>query len=578
MSKKRKPIWIRFFLVSVMMLVLAFFAVSLVFIINMRENENQLITSSISKSISYTENNLGNTLEGYRSQITDLSVSGQFYGLDENEAGYVNHVRSILETIYKRIPNTFSVAFQNQSGKIFSVGESTNSVKKQEELINACKRNAAFYPCEGIWIYDQSGRNKNALVLCNQIVYVDYNFNKKEIGTLLVYFDIKQLNNYIMLPNDGADTLVCDSNNMVLFSSDVQMIGKNVDELLKPIDESTAQMNQKECFLYTRSMLSDQLRIVSYFDKRGTNENLIQTLQRLTLYILILLGCIGAITYGLSKKVARPIEELLKDIKVNEAGDVIRSEESESEGDIEILRSFITSLQETTKKHVEENYKMQVQLRDITIKAYENCINPHFLFNTLQMLRILNEMEEKKSVSEVITCLSNLFRFNLEQRKLVPLSAEVDNIRNYLKIIDLRFHDRFAYQIMIPDEVMNLYVPKFILQPIIENSVTHGFSEKTDLCRIDIVGEIVQNELVIIVKDNGTGISHEKLESLKKMLASGGAYSEKSIGLNNVNTRIKLIYGSKYGVDVFNGEKTGTQVMIYIPICSEKKEDEHEEL
>lgn len=578
MSKRKKPLWIRFFMVSVIMLVLAFFAISLVFVINMQENEKRLVNSSISKSISYTESNLGNTLDSYWSQISSLSVSSQVYSLDKNSDDYVSRVRGILETVYKQIPNTFAVGFQDESGNVFNVGENTSSIKRQKQTIEECKSNSAFYPRGGIWIYEGSGRNKNALVLCKQLVYVDYDFNKKAVGTLLLYFDIKRLNDYIMLPNDGADTLVCDSNNMVIFSSDAQMIGKNTEELFKMIDEDSAKMNQKEYFLYTRSMLSNQLQIVSYLDKQGTNEKLIQTLQKLMIYILILLGGIGAIMFRLSKKAAQPIEDLLKDIEVNETGDVVCSEKTESEGDIEILRNFITNLQKTTKKHVEENYKMQMQLRDITIKAYENCINPHFLFNTLQMLRILNEMEEKRSVSEVITCLANLFRFNLEQKQLVLLSAEVDNIRNYLKIIDFRFHDRFAFQIAIPEEVMSLYVPKFILQPIIENSVTHGFSDKADFCRIDIVGEILQNELVIIVKDNGTGIPKEKLESLKKMLDAGGEYSEKSIGLNNVNTRIKLIYGQKYGIDIFNGEKIGTQVMIYIPICRTQKEEEHEEV
>ena len=121
---------------------------------------------------------------------------------------------------------------------------------------------------------------------------------------------------------------------------------------------------------------------------------------------------------------------------------------------------------------------------------------------------------------------------------------------------------------------MDCYTIKFMLQPIIENSVTHGFKEKKGLCELVIMGQEINGEIVVVVKDNGNGISRDQLLRLKESLKS---HSEpRGIGLANVHERIQLIYGEQYGVDIFSDYEKNTQVIIHIPVCRHPQEKEAE--
>jgi len=213
---------------------------------------------------------------------------------------------------------------------------------------------------------------------------------------------------------------------------------------------------------------------------------------------------------------------------------------------------------------------MELRLKEITIKAYESQINPHFLFNTLQMIQMMNVLGRKEDVSTAISSLAQLLRFNLDSNQEIRISEEIKNVIYYLKILKIRFKDRFSYNIMIPDELMDCYTVKFMLQPLIENAVKHGFGRKKGDCEIAIMGQLIHDEIVIVVKDNGSGISEDKLSEIKKRLSQTPDSEEGGIGLFNVNKRIQCIYGEEYGLDIFSKQPGNTQVLIHIPYTKKK--------
>ena len=216
------------------------------------------------------------------------------------------------------------------------------------------------------------------------------------------------------------------------------------------------------------------------------------------------------------------------------------------------------------------NMNMEIQLKKAQIRAYESQINPHFLFNTLYMIQMMNVIGEKENITTITNRLGKLLRFNLDNRNEVKLSEEIENVKNYLEIMELRFKGRFNYKIMIPPELMECYTVKFMLQPLIENSVSHGFVHKKDMCEIVIMGQQIGDDNAIVVKDNGQGITPEHLSELKKMLNSENNEAS-GIGIKNVHDRIQLLYGEVYGVDIFSDYAKNTNVLIHIPVSKSPK-------
>ena len=198
------------------------------------------------------------------------------------------------------------------------------------------------------------------------------------------------------------------------------------------------------------------------------------------------------------------------------------------------------------------------------MKVYESQMNSHFLFNTLQLIQMMSVLGEEKKIPFVTKRLGDMLRFSLDVKTKVKFEEEIKNCENYFQILKMRYGDAFDYKIIVPDEILKKNCMKFMLQPFIENSITHGFHGKTGKWEICIFATVIWNNIVVIVKDNGNGINKEKLESIKASLASPED-KDSGLGIKNVYARIKAIYEESGGMEILS-DKNGSQIMIYLPI------------
>lgn len=279
--------------------------------------------------------------------------------------------------------------------------------------------------------------------------------------------------------------------------------------------------------------------------------------------------------------VIRPLWEVEDDVRrYQEAvrGDELLAVPKELEsGDIKTTMQYFLKQQKLAyeKEMIEEKQRKRTELY-----ALQTQIDPHFLYNALDSIRgyaLLHDMDE---ISDITEALSRVFRNMIsDKQELLPLRQEVDNIRNYMKIQQFRFNNKFSYSFEIEEELLDKYmVPRMVLQPLVENAIMHGLEKKLDGGWVKIRVYTTERRFVMTVTDNGAGISEERLVLLNHaMTQSPGQYElnegphHVGIALININRRIKLNFGKQYGITLSSTPNIRTSSEVVLPLLLNKK-------
>lgn len=220
---------------------------------------------------------------------------------------------------------------------------------------------------------------------------------------------------------------------------------------------------------------------------------------------------------------------------------------------------------------INENYIQKIEKREAELKALQFQINPHFLYNTLESISAIASVYGCREICTICEKLGAMFRYNInkDHSEFVPLIEEIQHIQNYLYIQKVRFGDKFTTFFDIPDELKDCKVLRFILQPLVENALYHGFEGKRVQGCLEISAFVTDGSLIIMIYDDGQGMTAEQVERINTYInendsRSIGEYKE-SIGIKNVNSRIKLVCGEEYGITIKSTLNSGTQVRITLP-------------
>lgn len=228
---------------------------------------------------------------------------------------------------------------------------------------------------------------------------------------------------------------------------------------------------------------------------------------------------------------------------------------------------MMSQLSELNAKNLE--YHEKILLQDLENKqsrllALQSQINPHFLYNTLECINSAGAVCGSREVEEMTTALASIFRYAIKGDNTVALRDELASLQDYLTIQQIRFPGRFTVQYDIPAELKGLSMLKLLLQPVVENSISHGFKNRKPPCVIQIKAELDANKLRITIRDNGAGIPETELKRLRESLEQQGRQTS-SIGLMNIQRRIRLYYGDAYTLEVDSAEGRGTAVTLLLP-------------
>lgn len=227
------------------------------------------------------------------------------------------------------------------------------------------------------------------------------------------------------------------------------------------------------------------------------------------------------------------------------------------------------------KQLFEQLFDEKLRKEKAQLKLLQAQINPHFLYNTLNSIYYISKLHNVNEITELSYSLANFFRISLSDGlEFITVREMLDQINYYLRIQNIRYKDQFELITDVDQELLDYPVLKFILQPLVENSIIHGMKNKNEKGVIDITGYVVNENVKFTVKDNGLGISQEGLEKIQKTLSQTTDEIEvrDMFALRNIHRRIRLHYGEQYGLRIFSSDGEGTVVEVILPFIG--KEDD----
>ncbi|GAA4834682.1 sensor histidine kinase [Paenibacillus vulneris] len=409
-----------------------------------------------------------------------------------------------------------------------------------------------------------------------------FSYDGAYAGILLIDLDpftLLQLDHDFVLARDkyGMSVIISNRQNEIVYHSDAASGRLSWQQVLESGAEYLKDDNSHDQIVLSGSTSQGNLFIKTEIPR----SKLLQKINRIKgmTVAVILMSClvITLISLGLSYTITKPIKSLRRSMKQAEAGQYLPIEKEQANDEIGSLVYSYNKMIITIRTLIEDVYIAEIKQRQAKFIALQNQINPHMLYNTLESIRMKALVKDDEETAGMIKILARMFRLALgKEGKHHSVRHELDYTTNYLELQNIRFDNMFRLHIRIPDEMLDCSMIPLVFQPIVENSINHGFEDYSRPMNIEIEGVWTEEEEIRIrITDDGAGIPMEKREELIAMLEDAKSDKYKleetdvaesgGLGLKNIAERIKLHYGDRYYLTIRPGAERGTTVEILIP-------------
>jgi len=282
--------------------------------------------------------------------------------------------------------------------------------------------------------------------------------------------------------------------------------------------------------------------------------------------ILFSLVAILFLTLIMNKVIIKPITNLSKKMELVSIGNLEIYIQSSRTDEIGILENGFNAMILSLKKYIKKVESQEKNKREMEIQILQTQINPHFLRNTLNTIKWMAEIKQANGITNAIISLSRLLDYYVSSTEcMVPVKTELASIMEYVYLQKLRYQNKFSISINVEDEILDKNILKLSFQPIIENSIIHGFASKRGQCTIVLNGKVEDKCIIFTISDNGVGINKNELEKLLVNDIKNVSRFE-GIALKNIDERIKLHFGIDYGIKIYSTKGKGTDVLMIMPV------------
>ncbi|MFC4306851.1 histidine kinase [Cohnella boryungensis] len=310
------------------------------------------------------------------------------------------------------------------------------------------------------------------------------------------------------------------------------------------------------------------VRLSELYKQYGVSERVLISIAATCAVIFVLLSIL------LSNLITKPIIDLSKTMRKNKFLSLVTTKKHlERTDEIGVLYTEYNKMIQEIDNYIKESFQNRLITLDSQMKALEAQINSHFLYNTLEAINSIAEIEEVESIAVMTKALGDMFRYSIKtESELVPIEEELAHVSNYLTIQKIRYEDKIDFRFNLEEGLSSLKVLKLIVQPIIENALYHGLESTKNKGTVAVTVYREEERLVFEIEDDGVGMSHDQLQELRSLLREPPAFNElgrrdkRSIGLKNVHSRISLYYGPEYGLSLESELDKGTKVILNVPI------------
>ena len=569
---KFNSIFLRTFLFITALTVIPFIVLSIMFYSNTLKN----IREEITLENSYIFDNSVNIIDRTLMEVDTLTSS-----LASNESTQLYTINNVSTDSFKtisRLAKTLPIIYR-YIDSIYIYSEPTDTVimdnnsiplsdLSDTDWINAYR--AVTSPKGTIIPRSKNNVYPQLITIIKPIYVADekkgaiiMNINAQSIYNSMLYQQYKDGRLFFLV---NADNKIIISSELSYFNTYPDDIGLNTLTIESNPKNSVYEINDKNYVVLSGdSTISDYKYISAY--PLELYEHKLSTMKLQIIGILLLLMIIIFIlAYVASVRSYSPLNEIISFLD-NSQPPADSIEEEDKNELMYIINSIQTHINDKTKmaEILEERMKL---LRKSQYDMLQTQINPHFLYNTLETINWMayNMSNSENPVSKSLINLASFFRNTLTSGYFVSIENEIKYTKEYVNILALRYGDLFDIEWDIDESILSYTIIKICLQPIIENAVYHGIKQKNDKGLIKIKGLCNDNNIILIVSDDGIGIEKDALDELNKTLSETSFTNEKShIGLSNVNQRIKIIFGDSYGIHVESTVGVGTDVYVTIP-------------
>ena len=321
------------------------------------------------------------------------------------------------------------------------------------------------------------------------------------------------------------------------------------------------------------SLVGDTMSQYIYYEVRGIQQSraayqtFFMNLVRFSLLGMgLLLLLVIILSYYIPRSITMPITRISRVTDQVAKGNLSVRAAAESGAEARMLSDSLNAMIDKINELLDQVTTEQIRLRKAEFELLQAQINPHFLYNTLDTIVWLAEAGDQKRVVSMVGNLSDFFRTSLNQGKdIISIREELAHVRSYLEIQQVRYQDILRYEITVPEDLYEYKIPKITIQPLVENALYHGIKNKRGQGMITITGKSKENGFVLYVRDNGIGMTQERLNEVRAGIQKLSYTGKEIYGLYNVNERIRLNFGETYGISIESTYGEGTCVSISLP-------------
>ena len=503
--------------------------------------------------------------------IDDLSLSDDFY------KNFVNKTEMEEDLKYSLMfNNAWNISLLSTAFVFFDSDNYVSVLKSPPNIEQLNKNNLAVYQS----VNGRMVRGKEILKPspADPTIYftrVMSNINLPEQRLVLIFGtnEADLADEYSgLLAFSGAMAYIIDSRGTIYSSAGKQELGSVVPSDILALKDNTevreVKLGQETYLAASRSIGTTGLTFIAGIPRKQVLSKLSGSMHNY-IWIITLIACVSlAAGIVISLRFTRVVRDLLRSIRKVKKGDYSTRMPVYKDAELNQLSNTFNHMTDEISYLIKEVYEKHLLIKESEIKFLQAQINPHFLFNTLITIGYKARLSKDETVYKMVTSLTELLQASIYSNSLakIPIRQELDFIRFYLYLQKERFEDKMEYTIEIEDDaLLDLYLPKLSVEPLVENAVIHGVEKKLGKGSIHIHIYRRENSVYFEITDNGIGFEHvpRNWDNFENITIRKQGHN--NIGLINSHKRVKLIYGEPYGIEVESELGTGSKVTLQIP-------------
>lgn len=531
-------------------------------------------------------NRVDSSMEVYLRNIMKLSDT-IYYGIVKNANLSEDSIGEKLTLLYNNNKEQVSnIALISKEGEPISVVPAARFRKNfkaedEEWFVNALNKteNIHFTLPHVQKMFEKGDNGYNWVISMSRAVEITVGGSTEQAVLLIemAYQGLEEVLDEVTLGNGGYIYLM-DSNGDIIWHPKFELIASGRVKENNLVAAGYDDGSREEVFNDTRQTVVTKTvgytgwKLVGVIKGTGISLNMLKTRLFIVFVILLIIFIVILINSYISFRVTNPIRELEKSVKELEEGNLDADIYMGGSYEVQHLGKSVQDMKFRIKGLMQDIVNEHEEKRKSEFDSLQAQINPHFLYNTLDIIVWQIENEKQSEAVHTVTALARFFRLSLGKGKnIVTVRDEIDHVKNYLMIQHMRFKNKFDYEFDIAEDVLELPSLKLMLQPLVENAIYHGMEFMDGDGMITVKAWRKEDELYLSVADNGLGMTEDKVEMILTGKSTSGNGRGSGIGVKNVNERIKLYFGEAYGLTIDSEPDEGTTVIIHLPAKDEKE-------